>query len=75
MTSKSTRTPREDTQIALMSQDITYIKKSVDDLTLKVDHNYVTKDEFKPVKQLVYGFVGLVLVSVIGAIMALVVRK
>lgn len=72
---KSTRTQGENTQIALMAQDIVYIKKSVDDLALKVDHNYITKDEFQPVKQLVYGLVGLILTAVIGAIMALVLRK
>ncbi len=75
MTNRTTRTPGEVTQIALMAQDIGYIKRSVDDLTVKVDHNYVTKEEFKPVKQLVYGLVALILTAVVGAIMALVIRK
>lgn len=44
---KSTRTPSENTQVALMAQDITYIKKSIDDLTDKVDHNYVSNEKFE----------------------------
>ena len=40
---------------------------------------YVTRVEFdsriSPLEKIVYGFVGLVLVSVAGAIIALVIRK
>ena len=35
----------------------------------------VSKNEFDPVKKLVYGFVGLTLITVIGAIVAQVIRK
>lgn len=38
------------------------------------EEKYVTKDEFNPVRQIVYGLVGLILVSVVGAVIALVVR-
>lgn len=74
MANKSTRTAREDTQIAVMANDVVYIKDAVKTLNDKVDHNYVTKEEFRPVKQIVYGLVGLILVSVVGAVMALIVR-
>ena len=36
--------------------------------------NYVTKQEFAPVKMTVYGFVGLVLTGVIGALIMVVLR-
>lgn len=71
----SSRTSREDLQIAVMANDIVYIKKSVDDLTTKVDHNYVTIDQFEPVRRLVYGLVSLILMSVVIALLALVVQK
>lgn len=61
--------------LAVMANDLTYVRKAVDDLNEKVDHNYVTKEEFRPVKQLVYGLVGLILMGVVGAILSLVVRK
>lgn len=75
MTVKSTRTQREDTQIAVMANDLGYVRKAVDSLNDKIDNNYVTKEEFKTVKQIVYGFVGLILIAVVGAIMTLVLRK
>lgn len=40
--------------------------------TLK--NSYVRKEEFEPVKRLVYGLVGLILISVVGSIIALVLR-
>ena len=36
---------------------------------------YTTKVEFNPVKRIVYGAVGIILVAVLGALLALVVRK
>ena len=64
----------EHTRIAVMANDIQYVKKAVDDLILKVDHSYVTKEEFTPVKNLVYGLVSLILIAVFGALIALVVK-
>ena len=58
-----------------MANDIKYVVKSIDSLNNKVDHNYVTKDQFEPVKKVVYGLVALILVAVVGALMALVVSK
>lgn len=70
------------TKIALMKKDIDYIKKAVDDLKKSVDEvkknteeNFVTKAEFAPVKQIVYGLVGLVLTAVVGALIGLVILQ
>lgn len=75
MPTRSTRSQKEDTQIAVMANDLGYVRKAVDTLNEKIDHNYVTKEEFKPVKQLVYGLVGLIMTAVVIAILSLVVRK
>lgn len=75
MVAKSTRTPREATQIAVMANDIGYIKSTVKELNDKVDHNYVTKEEFAPIQKLVYGLVGLILVSVVVALLSLILRS
>ena len=37
--------------------------------------NYVTRNEFWPVRTIVYGMVAFILVSVLGAILAFVVRS
>ena len=36
---------------------------------------YVSKVEFEPVQKIVYGMVGIILVAVIGALVALVVMR
>lgn len=59
--------------VATLSAAIEYIKDSIDKIEKKLDNKYVTKDEFAPVKLIVYGLVGMILVAVIGAVIALVV--
>lgn len=70
-----TKSHKEDTQIAVMANDISYIKKSIDDMNSRLDRHYVTKDEFDPIKKLVYGMVALVLSGIVTAVMTLVVKK
>lgn len=53
--------------------EIKYIRRDLDDIKERLDGKYVTKDEFAPVKSLVYGQVGLILTAVISAFIALVV--
>lgn len=40
----------------------------------KLESNFVTKEEFNPVRSIVYSFCGLILMGVIGAIIALVIK-
>lgn len=37
--------------------------------------SYVTQDQFGPVRTIVYGLVGLILLSVVGALLTLVLRS
>jgi len=69
LNSKSTQ-PLE-TTVALMQQDIEYIKTTLVDIIERLDKKYVSKDEFKPVRMIVYGLVGAILLAVVGGIMAL----
>lgn len=39
-----------------------------------LDNKYVTKEEFYPVKTLVYGVVGLMLTTVVGALVLMVIK-
>lgn len=52
-------------QLAHMSEDIREIK-------LALHGSYVTKEAFGPVRALVYGLVGVIMVSVITALLMLV---
>ena len=53
----------------------------IDERTLQMQKDFeafkatiVTQDEFKPIKSIVYGVVGLIMLSVFGALIAIVVR-
>ncbi len=61
-------------QLAVMASEITYIKEKLDSLGGKIDNNYVSKQEFDPVKKIVYGLVSLILIAVVGTMVALVVQ-
>jgi len=50
----------------LIRQDLADIKKALKE-------GYVTKEEFWPIRTLVYGFTGIILLAVIGALVAMVV--
>ncbi len=51
------------------------IQASVGDILTALQRGYVTVAEFDPVKRIVYGLVGAVLLSVIGGILALVIKQ
>lgn len=63
----------DETKLAVMQTDITYIKEKLNAVDTKVSSHYVTKEEFEPIKRIVYGVVSLILTAVIGAVVALVV--
>lgn len=64
---------RDDIKLAVIQNDLTYIKEKMNTIDTKVSNNYVSKEEFEPIKKIVYGLVGLILVAVVGALVALVV--
>lgn len=49
------------------------VYEQIDKLRQDIEENYVSKAEFTPVKILVYGFVGLLMTAVVGALIAQVV--
>lgn len=61
--------------ISLMENDLKYIKQDISEVKIKLDEHYITKAEFEPVRNIVYGMVGVILLAVIGALVTLVVRK
>lgn len=66
------------TNAALVANDIGYIKRDISEIKSSlsgVQGQYVTLIEFEPIRRIVYGLVGTVLISFIGAILALVLQK
>lgn len=62
------------TQIAVIANDICYIKNDIKEIKGKLEQDYVTQEEFKPIRNIVYGMVGLILTGVVGAMVALVLK-
>lgn len=61
--------------IAVIGIKIQNIEKTVTEMNEKLDAHYVTKDQFEPVRNLVYGLVGIILTAVIVAVIKLVLMK
>ena len=53
--------------LAVLSTDIKYIKDDLHSLHTQLQETYVTKNEFDPIKKVVYGLVTIILTAVVGA--------
>lgn len=68
----------EQTQIAVMGSQVSTIKddvKEIKNFIAALGKNYVKREEFEPVRNVVFGLVALILVSVVGGFMALIINK
>jgi hypothetical protein len=52
-----------------------FIIKEIDEIKEKLEKKYVSQEQFDPVKRIVYGMVTIVLVSIVGSVIALVVKR
>ena len=60
-------------KIGMMQTDIKYIKEKIDSIENKLDDKFVRKIEFNPVKKIVYGMLGAILLAFLGGIINLVI--
>lgn len=63
------------TSVAVILSKVEYIESEVKDIRQKMEKDYVTQQEFEPVKRIVYGLASVILLAVAGAIVALVLKK
>ena len=64
--------------IELLKKDLAGIQRGIDDIQkelVEIKGEKVSKDEFLPVQKIVYGFTSLILISVVTALIALVIRN
>lgn len=66
-----TKSPQNDA----VNVTLGYIQRDVSAINEKLDNNYVTKDDFLPVKNIVYGLTGLILTAAILALLKLIFVK
>jgi len=64
-----------DSEIVAIKKDISYLVRKVDKIDASLESKYITKLEFDPIKKLVYGTVGIILVAVMTALVRLVLMQ
>lgn len=67
--------PNAHASTELLAHDVKYIKEGVRKIEEKLEKNYVSVEQFDPVKRIVYFVVSVFGLGVIGAIVALVVKR
>lgn len=66
---------QDQVDIAVILSQLQDIKDDVRDIKTKLEHDYVTRQEFNPIQKLVYGLVALTLTAVITGLLAMIIRK
>ena len=72
--SKSSNQKDFDLQVALLQNKVSEIEKDLEELREAQISNFVPFNRYAPVEKIVFGMVGLILVSFIGALVGLVIR-
>lgn len=70
--------PKKDTDSQLLGridERTRGINDRLDKLEIKIDKNFVTRAEFTPVRNIAYGLVSVTVLTVLGAILALVLKQ
>lgn len=63
------------TELRHLTHAVARLETAVSDGEDRADKRFVTKEEFAPVRAIVYGLVALILTAVFGALIALVVLR
>lgn len=69
------RTMNDKSDLKVIANDIKHISRDVEEIKTTLRGSYVSKDEFEPIKRIVYGLVSLILVTVVGGLMGLVILQ
>ena len=63
-----------ETDLAILKNDVLYIRQTVEKIQKLIEDKYVTKVEFGPIRNIVYGLIGVITLGVISALLTLVIR-
>lgn len=76
-----TKQQSDDTKIALIGQSVVNIESTVNQISRKLENDYVTNDKLAltndrllRISQIVYGVIGLILTAVVGAALTFLVN-
>ena len=61
--------------VEVIANDIHYIRRDVEDIKSKLEKEYVTQDQFDPIKKIVYGLVSVILTTVVVGLLMIVIKN
>ena len=61
-------------RIPLICKSIIHMHENIKDINNKLDSKFVTAEAFWPVRAIAYGLVGIIMVSVVGALLMLIMK-
>lgn len=61
-------------ELQRVEMKLDFIKSDIVEIKVRLDKYYVTQDQFTPVRNLVYGMVGIIMISFIAGIASLIWR-
>ena len=64
-----------ETKMEVALEQLVRVREDLKELNNKIDNNYVTRIEFEPVRNIVYGLVSLLLTGVIGGLLMMVIKQ
>ena len=64
-----------ETKMEVALEQLVRVREDLKELNNKIDNNYITRIEFEPVRNIVYGLVSLLLTGIIGSLLMMVIRK
>lgn len=65
---------RIDERTTLMLEKVSMLREEVHDLRSHVRENYVTREEFLPLRNTIYRLAGAVLITVLGALLTVLLK-
>lgn len=65
----------EQTNLEVIANEMKHISDDVREIKSTLKGSYVSKDEFEPIKRLVYGLVSLILTAITVAVLGLVIMR
>ncbi len=67
--------PTDETQLAVITTKLDRVTQDVREVKEMVQQNYVTQDQFRPIRIFVYGLIGIALSTIGVAVVNLVVNR
>lgn len=66
---------QDQVDLVLMAKDVKDVRETVLKIEGKLEKDYVTREEFNPIKNIVHLIEVLIITGVVGALLALVIKK